>query len=186
MGLDAKLTLARARLKAAELRALAAAQDDAAAEHQRQARAAKYDGQAGICIRKASLAQALANISRAEADLVILEAEAAAEKEPDLCECSACDCENEATTTDDHGVKVCAACAVYMVDDGGTVVCSRQGLGRTCHVCGLVIQWGPILTGYPGQANYRVGHCTCGPAWLDEDRGDWGHYTYRKGGKGND
>lgn len=41
------------------------------------------------------------------------------------CACHACSCEQPATTTDDGGVYVCGACADYVVDDDGDVICSR-------------------------------------------------------------
>jgi len=96
------------------------------------------------------------------------------------CQCNSCGCTEPATTTDDSSVPVCEACAEYTVDANGDTVCSRQTADfRTCHVCGREIDWGGISTaGRPGTPNHRVGTCGCGDAWLDEDRGGWGHYSY--------
>lgn len=43
------------------------------------------------------------------------------------CECCGCGCSDPATTTDDGGVPVCAACAEYTVDSDGEVHCSNMG-----------------------------------------------------------
>ena len=40
------------------------------------------------------------------------------------CQCSACGCDEPATTTDE-GEEVCGACADYVVDEDGDVHCSR-------------------------------------------------------------
>lgn len=98
--------------------------------------------------------------------------------EHDRCHCG-CGCSEPATTTDDSGERVCDECASYLVDDGGEVVCSRRTASWTvCHVCGETIRWGRIQTGQPGSPNYRTGECGCGEAWMEEDRGGWGHYGY--------
>lgn len=97
------------------------------------------------------------------------------------CECSACSCDEPATTTDDSGVDVCEECSEYTVDASGEVICSRQTGGfACCHECDQEIGWSRIQTGQPGVSNWRTGSCDCGSeAWMDEDRGGWGHYTYR-------
>lgn len=97
--------------------------------------------------------------------------------EPPECECE-CGCAESATTTDDGGNDVCEACSEYTVHDGSTY-CSRipGGDGDTCHACAETIDWGGIETHGPGVANSRSGTCRCG-AWLDKDRGGWGHYSY--------
>jgi len=43
------------------------------------------------------------------------------------CECSACGCDEPATTTDDGGTAVCATCADYAIDEDGDVHCARCG-----------------------------------------------------------
>jgi len=98
------------------------------------------------------------------------------------CDCSGCNCCRPATTTDDGGVPVCRACSDFMCTEDGDVVCGRMSVGTTCHVCHEEIEWSGILTGDPGSGspNYRWGACQCGDhAWLDEERGNWGHYSYR-------
>jgi hypothetical protein len=98
------------------------------------------------------------------------------------CECIGCGCTAPAVRTDDSGIPTCDECRVYTVTDDGDVVCSRMDLGHTCHVCGKKIEWGGIITGRPGSSNIRVGSCDCGPeAWVEEERGDWGHYRYSPG-----
>lgn len=42
-----------------------------------------------------------------------------------VCACTACGCSSPASTTDDSGVAVCAACSDYTVDDDGEVHCSQ-------------------------------------------------------------
>ena len=49
------------------------------------------------------------------------------EEEAALCDCSGCDCAEEATTTDDGGEPVCDECAEFAVDDDGEVHCMRMG-----------------------------------------------------------
>lgn len=97
------------------------------------------------------------------------------------CECAGCNCGRPATTTDDGGVPVCRACSDYMCTEDGDVVCGRMSVGTDCHVCHEEIEWSGICTGNPGSGspNYRHGACQCGDhAWLDEERGNWGHYRY--------
>jgi hypothetical protein len=67
---------AQKRLEAAKLRTRAAHQDTQAEAYRRQAAKPIYDGQAEICLGKATEAEALAAENRARADL--LEAEAGA------------------------------------------------------------------------------------------------------------
>ena len=43
-----------------------------------------------------------------------------------LCECVGCGCDEPATTRDDAGCSVCAACADYVVDDDGAVHCANM------------------------------------------------------------
>jgi len=65
-----KLTQAEARLKAAELRVLAASQRANAAAHVRQASHPIYPGQDVICLEKAAQIKALAARSEAQANLI--------------------------------------------------------------------------------------------------------------------
>ena len=74
---DPKVVLMQARFKSAELRTRAAHQDQNAAAHTRQAAKPIYDGQSGICMGKAAIIESLAAKTRAEADLMDAEAEAA-------------------------------------------------------------------------------------------------------------
>lgn len=103
------------------------------------------------------------------------------------CTCE-CGCQNEATTTDDNGNDVCEDCSEYKYDDedGTFIGCGSSGLGTTCHVCKEPINWGGIETHQSGQPNSREGECACGCAWTDEQRGNWGHYKYKKADVPND
>lgn len=74
---EPRVTLAKARLEAAQLRTRAAHQEDQAAAYRRQAAKPAYDGQAEICLGKAATVDALAAENRAKANLVDAEAEAA-------------------------------------------------------------------------------------------------------------
>lgn len=85
------------------------------------------------------------------------------------CECS-CGCSEHATTTDDSGIPVCAACADYYTTDNGDVVCSREQDARSCRHCSEDIVWGRIQTGQPGVPNWRDGHCSC-RQWTETERG---------------
>lgn len=96
------------------------------------------------------------------------------------CECQ-CGCSEptDPDNTDEGGNYCCEDCHVYTVDAGGDVICSRMTDGFTrCHDCGEEIRWGQIQTHSPGVANDIVGTCGCGDAWLDQDLGGWGHYSY--------
>ncbi len=94
------------------------------------------------------------------------------------CECL-CDCTEPAVTTDDGGTPVCDECETAVWTEDGDVICARQTKNfERCHVCGDKIDWGCIETHSPGTANSRTGTCGCGDAWLDEDKGGWGHYSY--------
>ena len=97
------------------------------------------------------------------------------EDEPERqCGCACgCGCDEPATTTDDGGNPSCAECADYYLDDDGQPVCSREHTAEEpCPHCGQDIDWGGILIGRPGQANWREGTCGC-PArwWREQDRG---------------
>lgn len=46
-------------------------------------------------------------------------------RKPRTCECPDCGCDEPATTTDDGGNEVCAACAEYATDEDGETHCSR-------------------------------------------------------------
>lgn len=70
-----KVTLCRARLKAAQMR-VAAAHHDSSGYH-RQASHPLYDGQEAICMQKAGIVDSLKAEKLAEADLIEAEAEAA-------------------------------------------------------------------------------------------------------------
>jgi len=72
-----KVTLAQARLEAAESRQRAANQAEQAASYYRQAKKPAYEGQAEIRTGKGDTVSALAITSRARADLIEAEAEAA-------------------------------------------------------------------------------------------------------------
>ena len=72
-----KVILCRARLQAAELRVRAAHQQDGAAAHFRQATHPIYEGQEEICAGKGNVIAGLAAQTRAQADLIEAEAEAA-------------------------------------------------------------------------------------------------------------
>ncbi len=74
---DPKVVLMEARLKAAELRTRATHQHANAAAHTRQAAKPIYDGQTEVCMGKAATIESLAAKTRAEADLIDAEAEAA-------------------------------------------------------------------------------------------------------------
>jgi len=53
------------------------------------------------------------------------------------CECCGCDCGEPATTTDDSGTPVCAACSCYAIDDDGDVHCARSGgIEQVTECCG--------------------------------------------------
>jgi hypothetical protein len=73
---DPKVTLARARLEAAELRTRAAHQADQAAAYRRQSKKPAYEGPEEICLNNAAKAESLAAENRAKADLIEVEAEA--------------------------------------------------------------------------------------------------------------
>lgn len=90
------------------------------------------------------------------------------------CECSCCDCDEPAVTTDDGGTPVCEECADYFVGLDGEVHCSREtdGLGGKCPSCGDEIDWGRIQTAQY-QSNHREGTCGCkGRRWSDTERGN--------------
>jgi len=99
----------------------------------------------------------------------------------ETCDCPGCGCKRPAVTTDD-GVPFCRACSDYTFTEGGDVVCRRMHEGWTmCHVCHHTIEWGAIQGDDSGSVgyNHRYGACQCGAhAWLDEERGNWGHYSY--------
>jgi hypothetical protein len=98
------------------------------------------------------------------------------------CECR-CGCDEPATTTDDGDNHVCEACAEYTVTDDGECYCSRVagGDGVSCHECYERIDWGGILAGQPGVANWREGSCVCGEsAWIDKNLCGWGNYSYQR------
>jgi hypothetical protein len=90
-----------------------------------------------------------------------------------------CECGQPAVTADDSGCPVCGECESATVTEDGDVICARktENFAR-CHVCDDKIEWGRIETHSPGAANSRSGSCGCGDAWLDEDKGGWGHYSY--------
>jgi hypothetical protein len=69
--------MAEARLKAAQLRVLAASQRSMASSYLAQAARPSYDGQSEICATKSAEVQSLAERTEAEADLIIAKAEAA-------------------------------------------------------------------------------------------------------------
>ena len=96
-----------------------------------------------------------------------------------VCGCG-CGCD-EPATHQDESVYLCDTCGDYTYDDEGTCRCARQTEQWTmCPDCGEEIAWGGIQTHGPGASNDRTGTCGCGDAWLDEDRGGWGHYSYRR------
>jgi len=74
---DPKLQLMKARLKAAELRMRATHQSQLARGYANQAASPAYDGQADVCAEQAAVASSLAEKTRAEADLIEAQAEAA-------------------------------------------------------------------------------------------------------------
>jgi len=89
-------------------------------------------------------------------------------------------CSDPATGKDDAGVWTCDACRTYIMV-GASIVCSCQtGAFTVCHKCAKTIDWGCIMTGNPGEANYITGDCGCGrDAWRnEEDGGSWGRYSY--------
>lgn len=97
------------------------------------------------------------------------------------CGCTGCGCTEPAETIDDGGVETCEECADYIVDLEGDVICAKRTDGFTrCHVCEAPIEWGNIRNDRgPWAYNYRQGDCECGEgAWVDEERGTWGHYAY--------
>lgn len=99
-------------------------------------------------------------------------------REPPICECE-CGCIEEAETQEE-GVSLCEECASnYAYDEEGFLGCGNSGLGVVCPKCGETIEWGGIETGPCGSPNHRVGSCGCGDCWLEEDKGGWGHYSYR-------
>jgi len=61
---------AEMKLKAANLRILAASQSENAAAHRRQAERPAYPGQAGICLSKADVIDGFALRSLAQAELI--------------------------------------------------------------------------------------------------------------------
>ncbi len=65
-----KTQMTQERLKAAQLRTRAAHMDDQAAAYERQAANPIYDGQAGVCLGKASVVRAIADKQLAEADVI--------------------------------------------------------------------------------------------------------------------
>ena len=69
-----KITQAQARLKAANLRILAAGQRANADAHRRQANHPIYTGQSEICMIKADQIDAFASRSEAQAELIEAEA----------------------------------------------------------------------------------------------------------------
>ena len=94
------------------------------------------------------------------------------------CQCHACECDDDATTTDDSGIPVCDACALYTVTDQGNVVCGRMDVGVVCHVCHDTIDWGMIQTGHVGN-NYETGRCSCdGHVWINRNPDGRGDYSY--------
>jgi len=64
----------KAMLEAAQLRTRAAHQRDNAMSHRRQAKREAYEGQAEICLSKATKIEALAAENEAKADLIEAEA----------------------------------------------------------------------------------------------------------------
>lgn len=87
------------------------------------------------------------------------------------CECE-CECIEDATTTDE-GVPLCDECSSYYLGSDSETVCRREQDARSCRHCEGPIAWGPILTGRPGTANYRVGRCSCREWRETEAGGDW-------------
>ena len=91
------------------------------------------------------------------------------------CQCQ-CGCDELATTVDDNGDPVCAACVDYYITAQGDVVCSREQGREFCRHCGGEISWGGVQTGQPGVSNFRYGECACGEVWVEKQRGrdgDW-------------
>lgn len=90
------------------------------------------------------------------------------ETENKTCECPDCGgCDETATTTDEGGNDVCAACADYYTTEDGETVCSREQTDDSCRNCGTAIEWGPIQT---GGGNRIEGRCSC-REWRQDERG---------------
>jgi hypothetical protein len=119
-----------------------------------------------------------------DADDMLSTLESLLAEHPVECSCGCCGCDEPATDTDEGGNPSCAACLTYLSLDDGTLVCSRQTEDFSkCHECYEDISWTGILTGTPGQSNYRLGDCGCGKdVWRNEEiGGGWDRYGYAPG-----